>query len=580
MVHPSGNNLIRTITIIAFILWLYYFFRTGSDTSFVYEHHKEYQCAYRGDGEDYLPRSYADGVYAIKTKLKMEHENNSFEHSDSPDSSSDANSPNPTSIPTCIVAPTSNNGSTDKGATSDGSNPYIPSRKQREFIPENRKDDHYWEKRRKNNEAARRSREKRRFHDVVLENRIVELTRENCQVRNELFAIKKHFGIPLNETFNINEDNKAASSKCRERSLSPVPNHHANASLNYLAAARASGSMLHGSQPPTMVPMQSSIPLPISLQGNYNSKGPMSYFIAAVPSAGTQENYQSQLSSNSINSPHMQDKFPQHSPKASTVEDLGISRRQMYLSGETNETQGRQYNSSQTTSQYSPSYTSANIQKAAESNSSSVKEEQVLPSDYTSDDHTQDEPLSLTVRKRGDSFSGNESSVSYSSPDSPVSQSPPTMALPHKLRHKIPMDFGGAFQSAGFNPVVNGLTQLSEVALAQSGPLPLLKKSKRDDMESSPSRSGRMSQRSLIDPKYAERRRRNNEAARRCRENRKSLTRMREVKSDYLETENGKLKHELDALQEEMKQLKDMIDRKKTLKSDPQEEDTLPENDK
>ncbi|XP_061181767.1 nuclear factor interleukin-3-regulated protein-like isoform X1 [Saccostrea echinata] len=549
--------------------------RTGLEKGYL----REYQYMQKDYGNSDRPRSYADSTSAISSERKPNTVtmDQSGDYPRSPNSSSDTNSPNPTSnIPTCIVAPTSSN--TDKDPTSDGSNPYIPTRKQREFIPENRKDDHYWEKRRKNNEAARKSREKRRFHDVVLENRIMELTRENCQIRNELFAIKKHFGIPLNETFDINEDNKTTATKSKERSLSPVSNHHTNASMSYLAAARASGSILHGSQPPTMVPMQSSIPLPISLQGNYNSKGPMSYFIAAVPSSGAPENYQGQLSSNSIGSSHMQEKLLQHSPKSSNVEDLVINRRQMYLSGESNETQGRQLHSSQSTSlpsQYSLSNTSANIQAAAaESNPSSVKEENILPTDYTSDDHTQDEPLSLTVRKRGDSFSGNESSVSYSSPDSPVSQSPPTMALPHKLRHKVPMDFGAAFQSAAFGPMVNGLTQLSEIALAQSGPLPLVKKSKLEDSDLSP-RSGRMNQRSLIDPKYAERRRRNNEAARRCRENRKSITRMREAKSDYLETENGKLRHELDTLQDEMKQLKDMIDRKKTLKSEPQEDENM-----
>jgi galactokinase len=55
-----------------------------------------------------------------------------------------------------------------------------------------------------------------------------------------------------------------------------------------------------------------------------------------------------------------------------------------------------------------------------------------------------------------------------------------------------------------------------------------------------------MNPRSLIDPRYAERRKRNNEAARKCRENRKTLTQLREVKSNYLESENGKLRQELD----------------------------------
>lgn len=53
---------------------------------------------------------------------------------------------------------------------------------------------------------------------------------------------------------------------------------------------------------------------------------------------------------------------------------------------------------------------------------------------------------------------------------------------------------------------------------------------------------------------------------------------MREAKSSYLETENGKLRHELDTLQEEMKQLKDVIDRKKTVKPDPADDDMPEEN--
>lgn len=40
-------------------------------------------------------------------------------------------------------------------------------RKQREFIPDNKKDDSYWDRRRRNNEAAKRSREKRRYNDMV-----------------------------------------------------------------------------------------------------------------------------------------------------------------------------------------------------------------------------------------------------------------------------------------------------------------------------------------------------------------------------------------------------------------------------
>ncbi|KAH7970917.1 hypothetical protein HPB49_016708 [Dermacentor silvarum] len=45
--------------------------------------------------------------------------------------------------------------------------PLFPTRKQREFIPDNKKDDTYWDRRRRNNEAAKRSREKRRLNDMA-----------------------------------------------------------------------------------------------------------------------------------------------------------------------------------------------------------------------------------------------------------------------------------------------------------------------------------------------------------------------------------------------------------------------------
>ncbi|XP_053982502.1 alpha-protein kinase 1-like isoform X1 [Hylaeus volcanicus] len=68
-------------------------------------------------------------------------------------------------------------------------------RKQREFIPDNKKDDSYWDRRRRNNEAAKRSREKRRFNDMVLEQRVMELSKENHILKAQLEAIRDKFGI-------------------------------------------------------------------------------------------------------------------------------------------------------------------------------------------------------------------------------------------------------------------------------------------------------------------------------------------------------------------------------------------------
>ena len=78
-------------------------------------------------------------------------------------------------------------------------------RKQREFIPDFKKDEGYWSKRRKNNEAAKRSREKRRMNDVAMAQKILELTTENTNLKRELEAIKRNFGLRIDQQFPIDD---------------------------------------------------------------------------------------------------------------------------------------------------------------------------------------------------------------------------------------------------------------------------------------------------------------------------------------------------------------------------------------
>uniref|UniRef100_A0A803TNQ1 BZIP domain-containing protein n=1 Tax=Anolis carolinensis TaxID=28377 RepID=A0A803TNQ1_ANOCA len=75
--------------------------------------------------------------------------------------------------------------------------PNANCRRKREFISDEKKDACYWEKRRKNNEAAKRSREKRRFNDLVLENRVLALNEENVRLKTELLQLKLRFGLGL-----------------------------------------------------------------------------------------------------------------------------------------------------------------------------------------------------------------------------------------------------------------------------------------------------------------------------------------------------------------------------------------------
>lgn len=79
--------------------------------------------------------------------------------------------------------------------TPSGQSGSAAGRRKREFISDEKKDASYWEKRRKNNEAAKRSREKRRFHDLVLEGKVAALDEENGRLRNELFQLKLRYGL-------------------------------------------------------------------------------------------------------------------------------------------------------------------------------------------------------------------------------------------------------------------------------------------------------------------------------------------------------------------------------------------------
>lgn len=501
-------------------------------------------------------------------------------------------------IPTCIVTPTSNGKSDDEDEAR-----FIPSRKRREFIPETNKDQCYWEKRRKNNEAARRSREKRRIQDVVLENRIIELSRDNLGLRNELYAIKKKFGIPLNETFQLDENEKDShSEKARLYSLnSPMAPQMPGYMNSQITNSRCAPVMPLSSQLSVRLPpVQDSYPpktlpylfAPTSDQYVTNSIASTNSSINSRSDKDVSEYSPKQAAYNhselneeimrkqmKMNYEHiMANKNSEYESDVRNTAEKHESMLRYHDSGNSLPPQEKPSHSFSTIPTSSQMSMAAHCQSRDRSNSLTSRTSGLQHEDL-SDDYSQDQPLSLTVRRRTNSFSGNDSSNSISSPGSPVSNSPPTMALPHKLRHKQPTDNKNPspFKDYGSSYYLSGLTQLSEIALAQSNPLSLLKRPSQEEERNDTNSSGsgnNSNPRALIDPRYVERRKRNNEAARKCRENRKTLTQLREVKSSYLENENGKLREELDVLQGEMKRLRDLVEKKRGIRSDHKDDNS------
>lgn len=109
--------------------------------------------------------------------------------------------------------------------------PSSSTRRKREFIPVDKKDDGYWDKRRKNNEAAKRSREKRRVNDMVLESRVLALLEENARLRAELLALKFRFGL-VKDTSNTTL-----------LPLTPAPHHNTQTVTPHYYLQRGDGSL-------------------------------------------------------------------------------------------------------------------------------------------------------------------------------------------------------------------------------------------------------------------------------------------------------------------------------------------------
>jgi len=128
-------------------------------------------------------------------------------------------------------------------------------RKQREFIPEAKKDDSYWDRRRRNNEAAKRSREKRRLNDLILENRVLEISKENHILQSQLNAIYEKYGI------------KGENLICMDQVLATLPTN--DQVLNF--TKKRMGSM-SGVSPRANSPFQSlSLPLQMNSSSMNNN---------------------------------------------------------------------------------------------------------------------------------------------------------------------------------------------------------------------------------------------------------------------------------------------------------------------
>lgn len=173
-------------------------------------------------------------------------------------------------------------------------------RKQREFIPENKKDDSYWDRRRRNNEAAKRSREKRRLNDMLLENRVLELSKDNHILQAQLNAIYEKYGIkgenlicmdqvlsslPSNDqVLNFTKKRMGSVASMSPRAMSPFQSLSLPIKMNPTSMNNNTTNFNNNNN--NSIQMRHSSPSPTRSPGPYRSTSPASYPRQPVGAAG------------------------------------------------------------------------------------------------------------------------------------------------------------------------------------------------------------------------------------------------------------------------------------------------------
>ena len=492
------------------------------------------------------------------------------------------------------------------------------SRKQREFIPDFKKDDHYWMKRRKNNEAAKRSREKRRMNDMALTGTISEVRVENQKLHRELRAIKQKFGLPVDQTFpydpsepfQVTSDSSDTSSPGHLVSMAPdmgtnyavfptplthsssvvssplqtalrqpprtiSPTFSTSSSTSTFTGAAATQLTMAAGTIPFLIPVSSPSP---SLSSGQPPLTLMSHVAPAPipisPAMVTSLNLPPEVMVNPLTANGHQ----------------RVDSPQSYWDVPNNAGGSGSPLGPHDTAAFHPKLRAVEVSRPDSGDSNSPRLQIVTnssggsASEYSECGDTSDEhdvvrrgaiPLNLCKREKDDGAQGY-----IEIKPMPLGTSHRHHAIPHKLRHKLAQHIRerGALPDDSVLEATNLPSTLEgETSDGETNGVP------RDDHSSSDSASTSMSPRCIgrnntsIDPKYTERRQRNNQAARKCRENRKVINEMRMAKSTVLETENQRLKEELQNLTSEVSTLKDLIELKNAAKAkgEPFEPPTL-----
>uniref|UniRef100_A0A1I8AUT6 BZIP domain-containing protein n=1 Tax=Steinernema glaseri TaxID=37863 RepID=A0A1I8AUT6_9BILA len=406
-------------------------------------------------------------------------------------------------------------------------------------------DDVYWERRKRNNDSAKRSREKRRLNDMAMEQRLLELSKENSRLKS---ALEAQYG-PTKAT--THDSVIVPNPKLQEYSASnihPTPLYPIDmtaklppslfptpllAGPQLLTAAPGHTispfmqmCQLHALQNPQYRSTAGASPADILAstcgRGAFQPFNPSSKIVstgASSPDSSTSQS--SDLISQSLHlhdplfdgKQYLRNRFLEHAEPRCLPESLPLSWENIYPTRTVEQSAAPELpNQPQAAAQDNVSSTNERPQSLLGTLLSTTRRSPSVPQSRT------EQQSGLSCETSNDLSTGKSDSDSLGSPVS--SQGSTTDS-----HQSSP----GSSKSSNNSAIVQALNT-------------------RPDQE-----------------RYMDRRRRNNEAAKRCRANRRAVFEYRSKRAQQLEAENGELRKEMLKLSHELEHLKALMAAKNVL---------------
>lgn len=457
-------------------------------------------------------------------------------------------------------------------------------RKQREFIPDSKKDDKYWERRRKNNEAAKRSREKRRQNDILMEHRISVLTSQNTRLRQELMELKVRFGLPVDEPERSPILMDESCYMPNTPSSHSLPMNNSTAKNNYSITTADDNESFRCDEKVT----GSTPPPPPTRRSSAQLDEPEGHAHATMSGGPRRTDSITQHNSGSI-------ELPQHSPTANV---FGSCTRNgdIQTAGGLPHLKGLDGTDLLTLKRIFATIATGRWNEHDDTSGSELARLDAVLSPKSTKEYSVCSPLLANGSPSLTNASATTAAAVASSADPAAAAAaaawlfqqsillPSTndTSIPHQL--KLPQVHTNGARTPGSCPntldqrtnnallklgVVNmGAPTPSPLAGSDSSPAPpfespldlsLCMQVARADSVSSAGTLSNSNDSKLLDKRYQDRRRRNNEAVRRCRENKRARLLGRVEVTDRLQTENRVLRTELTGLSLEVQALRKML---------------------